>query len=110
MSADQESSIATLAERLTDAELTVRVHAGLLLGARGVEARPALATLLALGRSEEVQDRRQAGMTLGLLAGQLVEAVPPLLNALHDEDEAVRRLATEALDEIAPARGGLQAA
>lgn len=57
MSADQHSHVATLIERLADPELTVRIHAGVLLGALGVEARPALATLLALGQSEEVPDR-----------------------------------------------------
>jgi HEAT repeat protein len=42
-------------------------------------------------------------MTLGALAHDLTEAVPPLLNALHDEDDTVRRLAAEALQELAPA-------
>ena len=49
-------------------------------------------------------------MTLGSLAHDLAEAVPPLFNALEDEDEAVRRLAAEALDEIAPAHARLKIA
>ena len=102
MSADQQSCVATLIERLTDAELTVRVHAGLLLGTMGEEAKPALAALWSLRQSEDTQNRRLAVMTLGSLAHDLAEAVPPLLSALEDEDEAVRRLAAEALDELAP--------
>lgn len=49
-------------------------------------------------------------MTLGSLAHDLAEAVPPLLHALEDEDQAVRRLAAEALDELPPALGRLKVA
>jgi HEAT repeat protein len=90
--------------------LTVRIHAGVLLGALGVKARPALATLLALGQSEDAQNRRLAVLILGSLAHDLAEAVPPLLHALEDEDEAARRLAAEALNELAPAHEHLKIA
>jgi HEAT repeat protein len=110
MSADQESVVTLLIERLHHPELTVRIHAGLQFGGMGVEARPALPALLELQRSEDAHDRRLAAMVLGSLGRDLAETVPPLLHALQDKDEAVRRLAAEALQEIAPARGRLNAA
>jgi HEAT repeat protein len=100
MTAGQKSSVLMLIERLRDPELTVRVHAGILLGGMSLEARPALPALLQLRQSEDVHDRRLATMTLGSLAHDLSEAVPLLLDARHDEDEAVRRLAAAALAEI----------
>jgi len=103
MTTGQDSLIVTLIQNLQAAELTIRIHAGLLLGQMGLEARPALPALLHLRNSMDVHDRRLATMTLGSLAHDLTEAVPPLLNALHDEDDAVRRLASEALEEMTPA-------
>jgi HEAT repeat protein len=110
MTSGQESFIALLIQRLKDPELTVRVHAGVLLGGMGVEAKPALPALLQLRHSEDVHDRRLAALTLGSLGHDLPEAVPPLLDALHDEDEAVRRLAAEALEEMAPTQRRLKVA
>jgi HEAT repeat protein len=104
MTADQDALVATLIQRLKNPELTVRVHAGIVLGGIGVEARPALPALLELRRSEDVHDRRLAALTLGALGYDLAEAVPPLRDSLHDEDETVRRLAAEALQEMAPTR------
>jgi HEAT repeat protein len=100
MTAGQQSFVATLVQQLNDPEFIVRVHAGLLLGGMGLEARPALSALLKLKQSDRAQDRRLAAMTLGSLGHDLAEAVPPLLDALHDEDDTVRRLAAEALEEI----------
>jgi HEAT repeat protein len=99
-----------LIQRLKDPELTVRVHAGVLLGGMGLKASPALHALLELQDSEDVHDRRLAALTLGSLGHDLPESVPPLRDALHDEDEAVRRLAAEALEEIAPTHKRLKAA
>jgi HEAT repeat protein len=110
MTAGQDSFVALLIERVKDPELTVRVHAGILLGGLGMEARPALSALLELRQSADVHDRRLAIMTLGSLGHDLAEAVPPLLDSLHDEDETVRRLAAEALEEMAPAQGQARAA
>lgn len=110
MTTGQDSLILTLIQNLQSAELTIRIHAGFLLGQMGMEARPALPTLLHLRNSMDVHDRRLAVMTLGSLAHDLAEAVPPLLNALHDEDDTVRRLAEEALEELTPASEMLKAA
>ena len=110
MSADQESVVTLLIERLNDPELTVRIHAGLQLVGMGLEAKPALPVLIELQQSEDVHDRRLAAMVLGSLAQDVTEAMPPLLNALNDADEAVCRLVAEALAEIAPHRGHLKAA
>lgn len=41
-----------------------------------------------------MQNRRSAAVGLEALGRHLAEAVPSLLNALQDDDEAVRRLAT----------------
>ena len=46
MSANQESVVALLIERLNDPELTVRIHAGLQLVGMGLEAKPALPVLI----------------------------------------------------------------
>ena len=110
MTSGQKTFVASLIQRLKDPELTVRVHAGILLGGMGPEARPALPALLELRHSEDAHDRRLAAMTLGSLGHDLAEAMPYLLDALHDEDEAVRRLAAEALQEMAPAHGLARAA
>ena len=110
MSADHESVVTLLIERLNDPELTVRIHAGLQLVGMGLEAKPALPVLMELQQSEDVHDRRLAAMVLGSLAHDFTEAMPPLLNALHDADEAVCRLVAEALEEIAPHRGHRKAA
>lgn len=110
MSADQESFVTLLIERLGDPEVTVRVHAGFLLEAMGIEAKPALPALLGLQQSQDVHDRRLAAVVLGSLSRDLPEAVPPLLNALQDEDKAVRHLATEALQKTAPAHRRLKVA
>ncbi len=110
MSVDQESFVSLLMERLNDPELTARVHAGLQLEGLGIEAKPALPTLLHLQQSEDVHNRRLAAVVLGSLGSALAEAVPPLVNALQDEDQTVRRLAAESLEKITSARGHRKAA
>jgi HEAT repeat protein len=110
MTVGQDSFITMLIRGLKDPELTVRVHAGVLLGGMGVEAKPALPALLQLRHSKDVHGRRLAVLTLGFLCHDLPESVPLLLDALLDEDEAVRRLAAEALEEIAPTHKRLKAA
>jgi HEAT repeat protein len=51
-----------------------------------------------------------AAVVLGSLGRDLLEAVPPLVHALKDEDETVRRLAAEALEKFASVRERPQAA
>jgi HEAT repeat protein len=107
---EEKSFVAMLIQRLKDPQLTVRVHAGVLLGGMGAKARPALPTLLELLASDDRHNRRLAALTLGFLGHEVAEGVPPLRNALHDEDETVRRLAADALQEIATADARAKAA
>lgn len=58
-------------------------------------------------RQAEGRDGRRRRAKLGR---HLAEAVLSLLNALQDDDEAVRRLATEAQEKIAPAHNHRNAA
>lgn len=55
-------------------------------------------------------NRRLAAVVLGFLGRELAATVPPLVNALQDEDDTVRRFAAESLEKIAPARGQRNAA
>ncbi len=90
-----------LIRRLTHPDPVIQIHAGILLGNMGSEAREAVPTLVALLRGESVQDRKLAAMTLGHIG--VPEAVPALQQALEDGNEAVRKLAAGALAKIGPA-------
>jgi HEAT repeat protein len=98
--AEEMSFVASLIQQLEDSQLTVRIHAGILLAGMGTQARPALHALTELLSSDDVHDRRLAAMTLGTLAYDISETLPLLLNARRDNDETVRRFAAQAVEEI----------
>lgn len=79
-----------------------RIHAGLLLGRMGQEAREAVPTLLELLQDESIQNRKLAAWTLGHIGQGAVEAIPALLVALRDSNEGVRTMAREAVEKINP--------
>ena len=79
-----------------------RIHAGLLLGRMGQEAKEAVPTLLELLQDESIQNRKLAAWTLGHIGQGAVEAIPALLVAVRDSNEGVRTLAREALEKISP--------
>lgn len=77
-----------------------RIHAGLLLGRMGPEAREAVPTLLELLQDESVQKRKLAAWTLGYIGQGAVEAIPALLVDVRDSNEGVKQMAREALEKI----------
>ena len=79
-----------------------RIHAGLLLGRMGAEARVAVPTLLELLHEECAQNRKLAAWTLGHIGQGAVDAIPALLVAARDSDEGVWQMAREALEKINP--------
>ncbi len=94
----EQTRMEKLIRRLTHPDPVIQIHAGLLLGDLGAEAREAVPTLLELLRGESVQGRKLAAMTLGYIG--VPEAVAPLRRALTDDSEAVRTLAAGALAKI----------
>jgi HEAT repeat protein len=94
------SFVASLIQQLENSQLTVRIHAGILLAGMGTQARPAVHALTELLSSDAVQDRRLAAMTLGALADDISETLPLLRNARRDNDATVRRFAAQAVEEI----------
>ena len=79
-----------------------RIHAGLLLGRMGPEAREAVPTLLQLLQDASAQNRKLAAWTLGYIGQGAVATIPALLVAVQDTDEGVRKMAREALEKISP--------
>ncbi len=84
--------------RLTHPDPVLQIHAGLLLGDMGPDAREAVPTLLEMLKGEAVQGRKLAAMTLGSIG--VPEAIPALRQALEDGNEIVRKLAAGALAKI----------
>jgi hypothetical protein len=85
---------ATLTKALSDPAAPVRMHAALALrGLQGVQAIPALASLLL--QDPDAIVRRAAATALGSLRD--ASAIPPLRAALGDADLSVRQQATQAL-------------
>jgi HEAT repeat protein len=110
MMTDPNARLQKLIRRLKSRHDVKRIHAGLLLGRMGPEAKEAVPTLLDLLRDAGARDRRLAAWTLGYIGEGAAEAIPALLVALRDEDEGVRRMAREALDKISPADTRMRAA
>ncbi len=100
MTTDPDARLQKLIRRLKSANDAKRIHAGLLLGRMGPEAKGAVPTLLELLRDESIQNRKLAAWTLGYI-GQ-VEAIPALLMAVQDTNEGVRKMAREALEKFRP--------
>lgn len=86
--------------RLRDPEEVVRLHAALVLGSLGEEARPAVPALLDLLTNGDVRGRRAAAWALRDLGPVAEDAVPALLEALDDPDDQVEELAVQALSAI----------
>jgi HEAT repeat protein len=86
--------------RLNSPHDVKRIHAGLLLGRMGAEARAAVPTLLELLQDESIQNRKLAAWTLGYIGQGAVEAIPALLVAVRDTDEGAQKFAREALEKI----------
>ena len=104
MTTDPDTRLQKLIRRLKSPHDVRRIHAGLLLGRMGPEAREAVPTLLELLYEENVQNRKLAAWTLGYIGQGAVEAIPALRVALRDSDLGVRQMARGALEKIGPAR------
>ena len=102
MTTDPGPRLQKLIRRLKSPHDVKRIHAGLLLGRMGPEAKEAVPALLELLQDESIQNRRLAAWTLGSIGQGAVEAIPALRAALRDADEGVRKMACEALDKINP--------
>jgi HEAT repeat protein len=100
MPADAKLTATQLVERLQDSDEMVRLHAAIVLGSLGEEARPALPILVDLLHCDNVLDRRAAAWALRGLGEVAEETVPALVEALEDGDEHVQDLAEQALEAI----------
>ena len=98
MTTDPGPRLQKLIRRLKSPHDVKRIHAGLLLGRMGPEAREAVPTLLELLQGESVHNRKLAAWTLGYIGQAAVEAIPALLVALRDSNEGVRKMARDALE------------
>ena len=94
--------VATSIRNLSDKSASVRTNAAINLhnlGAKASSAAPKLISMLATERDPEV--RKYVVDAIGAAAGQLPEAVPPLIRVLeHDRDEGVRSSAAASLGRI----------
>ena len=102
MTTDPDARLQKLIRRLKSPDDVKRIHAGLLLGRMGPEAREAVPTLLELLQDKNVQNRKLAAWTLGYIGQGAVEAIPSLLVAVQDTNQGVRKSAREALEKITP--------
>ena len=102
MTTDRDARLQKLIRSLKSPYDLKRIHAGLLLGRLGQEARVAVPTLLELLQDESIQNRKLAAWTLGHIGQGAVEAIPALRVAVRDSDEGVRQMAREALEKINP--------
>ena len=102
MTTDPDARLQKLIRRLKSPDDVKRIHAGLLLGRMGAEAREAVPTLLELLHEQSAPNRKLAAWTLGYIGQGAVEAIPALLLGLRDSNEGVRQMACEALDKINP--------
>ncbi len=102
MTTNPDARLQKLIRRLKSSQDVKRIHAGLLLGRMGAEARVAVPTLLELLHDECAQNRKQAAWTLGNIGQGAAEAISALLVAVRDSDEGVRQMAREALEKINP--------
>ena len=93
MTTDPDTRLQELIRRLKSPHDVKRLHAGLLLGRMGPEAREAVPTLLELLQDASIQNRRLAAWTLGNIGQGAVEAIPALLVTIRDADEGVRKMA-----------------
>jgi HEAT repeat protein len=102
MTTDMDARLQKLIRRLKSPDDVKRIHAGLLLGRMGPEAREAAPTLLELLQDASAQNRKLAAWTLGYIGQGAVEAIPALLVAVQDTNQGVRQMAREALEKIGP--------
>jgi HEAT repeat protein len=102
MTTDPDPRLQKLIRRLKSPHDVKRIHAGLLLGRMGPEAKEAVPALLELLHEQSAPNRKLAAWTLGYIGQRAVEAIPALRVALRDSNEGVRKMAREALDKINP--------
>jgi HEAT repeat protein len=102
MTTDPGPRLQKLIRRLKSPHDVKRIHAGLLLGRMGPEAKEAVPALLELLHEQSAQNRKLAAWTLGYIGQGAVEAIPALLVTIRDADEGVRKMACEALEKIRP--------
>lgn len=96
--------IATLVDRLTHADSTIRMSAVQALGQRGPAAASAASPLAALVRSngEDGNLRVEAARSLGLIGPRARAAAPDLIRAMHDADPGLRQQLLLAIRRIGP--------
>lgn len=97
---DNELPVDDLIQLLDDPDQVVRIHAGLVLGARGPRAEPAVPALVRLLTDGAEADRKLAAITLGKIGPAAADAVPALLEAADADSLAVAGHAERALDRI----------
>jgi HEAT repeat protein len=102
LTTDPDARLQKLIRRLKSPHDLKQIHAGLLLGRMGAEAREAVPTLLQLLQDASAQNRKLAAWTLGYIGQGAVAAIPTLLVAVQDTDEGVREMARGALEKISP--------
>jgi HEAT repeat protein len=89
--------LAVLIQALKAEDKHDRARAARALGGRGAEARAAIPVLLEALRDREAMVRYDAAKALEKMGDAAKDA---LAQALQDEDEVVRRIASEALARI----------
>jgi HEAT repeat protein len=100
-SGDGKLSLVKLLGSLQAEDPVVQIHAAVAIGSLGQDADPAIPVLVELLRFGNVQDRKLAATTLGLIGPTAADALPAIREAADfDDDESVARVAMRVLDEI----------
>jgi len=96
-------AIESLTSLLNDKNSQTRISAAVALWLLEGQSQPTLELLKKNNGPEDWQDRFFSAYTLGEFGSAAKEAVPALLELLHDEHEGVREHAAKALMKIDPA-------
>ncbi len=98
---DANPAVAALIARSKDNKVEVRRYIPEAFGSIGVNAAPAVPTLIEmLENDEDVQVRFESALALAQIGPASVDAIPVLTNALHDKNRYVRDNSIHALRQI----------
>ncbi len=97
------AEVRELAQKLKDADSDVRRAAAKELGELGIEAKPAISSLITATKDKDLFVRRFSAQALGKIGPDAKEAVPALTLLLNDDKKEVQLAAVEALSNIGPA-------